>query len=168
MRLCRACSTLRRWDGRHKAAGVGLKARASRCGGEGGNARLASYREQASSISSPADATPPVMVCADIAGDAAEHTEYPGSPKEAFPQMLSNEIDKGTECAIQLMRLGAEPNRTLHVGNGPDTDGYRRADFDGKTALEQARMSKRRELVELMEQHLRYTPEESAEVVTAP
>jgi hypothetical protein len=62
----------------------------------------------------------------------------------------------------------AELNRTIHVGNGPDTDGYRRADFDGKTALELARMSKRRERVELMEQHLRYTPEESAEVVTAP
>jgi hypothetical protein len=106
MRLCRARSTLRQWDGRHEAAGEGLEACASRCGGEGGNARLASYREQASSISSPADATPPVMVCADIAGDAAEHTEYPGSPKEAFPQVLSNEIDKGTECAMQLMRLG--------------------------------------------------------------
>jgi ATP/maltotriose-dependent transcriptional regulator MalT len=35
----------------------------------------------------------------------------------------------------------------------------------GKTPLELAKMTKRTELVELMEQHLRYTPEERAEVV---
>jgi MYND finger len=42
---------------------------------------------------------------------------------------------------------------------------YRFAGFDGKSALELARMTKRKELVELMEQHLRYTPEERAQVV---
>jgi hypothetical protein len=57
---------------------------------------------------------------------------------------------------MQLVRLGADPSRKLSLCNAPDskqTRGYRAAGFDGKTALELAK-----ELVELMEQHMRYNP----------
>jgi MYND finger len=116
----------------------------------------------------PPDATPLLVVCFDIAAHDADHIEYEGNPTEAFLQMQGNEVDKGTECAMQLVRLGADLTRTLNLHNSPnrrEASGYIAAGFDGKTPLQLAMMTKRPELVELMEQHLRYTPEERAEVV---
>jgi hypothetical protein len=69
---------------------------------------------------------------------------------------------------MQLVRLGADPTRVLDLNNAPGTPHskvYRSAGFNGKSALELARLTQRRELVKLMEQQLRYTPEERANVV---
>jgi MYND finger len=116
----------------------------------------------------PRDATPLLVVCLDVVGHDAEHTEYPGNPTEEFLRMLGNAVDRKTECAMQLVRLGAVLTRTLNLRtslNLEEASVFRAAGFDGKTLLELAKMTKRTELVELIEQHLRYTPEERAEVV---
>ena len=64
---------------------------------------------------------------------------------------------------MQLVRLGEDPTRTLNLDVAPDTEtsrAYHRKGLNGKTARGLALMSNRAELVELMEQHLRRTPEE--------
>ena len=70
----------------------------------------------------PSDATPLLVVCVDIAGHDAEHTEYDGNPTDEFLRMLGNEIDKGTACAMQLVRLGADLTRTLNLRNSPNRE----------------------------------------------
>ena len=77
-------------------------------------------------------------------------------------------INRSVECAMQLVRLGADPNRTLNLCNADETThsgACRLVGFDGQSALQLARMTKRRDLVELMERHLRNTPEERTQVV---
>jgi hypothetical protein len=69
---------------------------------------------------------------------------------------------------MQLVRLGANPTRTLSLSRARDSalkQIFRMAGMDGKSALELAKMTKRTELVELMDQHLRYSAEERARVV---
>jgi MYND finger len=88
--------------------------------------------------------------------------------RSTYPPWALEQIDRSAECAMQLVRLGADPTRKLHLGNAPATmhsQVYRIAGFDGKSALELARLTARKDLVELMEQHLRYSPKERAEAV---
>jgi MYND finger len=109
----------------------------------------------------PSDATELVVVSAAIAA----HDLDPSPHDDAATR---NVIGRSTECAMQLVRLGADPTRTLNLDMAPDTERsrrYRRKGFDGMMALELARMSQRVELVELMERHARYTPDERAHVV---
>jgi MYND finger len=118
-------------------------------------------------IVAPTDATALVVVCvrlatADLDGPAGVRA------RAILSREKLNELDRSTECAMQLVRLGADPTRTFNLRNAPDTPiskVYRSAGLDGKSAFELAQMSKRKELVELMEQHLRYTAEERAHAV---
>ena len=67
-----------------------------------------------------------------------------------------------------LVRLGADPLRRLHVGSAPETVAtmlLRHVGFDGKTALELAQLAQRPKLVELMERHVKYSPEQRANAV---
>jgi hypothetical protein len=80
----------------------------------------------------PTNATPLLVVCVDIAAHDAENTEYDGNPTEEFLRMLGNEVDKATECAMQLVRLGADLTRTLNLGKSPNREeasAYRAAGF---------------------------------------
>jgi hypothetical protein len=110
----------------------------------------------------PSDATGLLMVCVNLA--SAERNR----PLRAYTKTTREELDRSTECAMQLVRLGAELARKLNLGNAPRTlvsEAFRSSCFDGKTVLELAKMTSRVALVELMEQHLSYTPEERADVV---
>jgi hypothetical protein len=82
--------------------------------------------------------------------------------------MRDRQMNGTTQGAMQLVRLGANPTRRLNLSRARDSalkQIFRMAGMDGKSALELAKMTKRTELVELMEQHLRYSVEERARVV---
>jgi MYND finger len=120
-------------------------------------------------IVAPADATALVMACATIATAEADHPVLEMSRRScARIPGVKEQIDGTVECALQLVRLGADPLRRLNVGNASESPAsmlLRHVGFDGKTALELAQMAKRPELVELMERHVRYSPEERANLV---
>jgi MYND finger len=81
---------------------------------------------------------------------------------------FKDHLAQSTECAMQLVRLGADLTPKINLKNAlrsKTSDMFRHFGFDGKTALEIARTTSREELVELIERHLRYTPEERTEVV---
>jgi hypothetical protein len=113
-------------------------------------------------VVAPTDATGLVMACVNIAMndlDLPRRIDWPKSEQKT---------QQTAACAMQLVRLGADPTRSLHLCNAsetPTSKACRACGLDGKSALELAKLSKRKELVELMEEHLRYTPQERAEVV---
>jgi MYND finger len=112
----------------------------------------------------PTDATALVMACVMIALNDLDVPSY----VEDSPEAAEDETRRTLECAMQLVRLGADPTRRLrlcHAAETPHSRAYRVSGFDGKSAFELAKLSRRTELVELMEEHLRYTKQERAEVV---
>lgn len=120
-------------------------------------------------VVAPADASALVMACASVATAEADHPVLEMSRRacEGIPGARER-IDGTVECAMQLVRLGADPLRRLNVANVPDTSAsmvLRHVGFDGKTALELAKLARRPQLVELMERNVRYNPEERANVV---
>jgi hypothetical protein len=61
----------------------------------------------------PRDSTPLLVVCLDIAGHDAEHTEYPGNPTVEFLRMLGNELDKGADAPCSSFASGpTSPERS--------------------------------------------------------
>jgi ankyrin repeat protein len=70
-----------------------------------------------------------------------------------------------TECAMQLVRLGADPNRRLELYELFYSDRSFVPDLHGTTAFQIAAMTQRRPLVALMLEHMRLSPEARAEVV---
>jgi hypothetical protein len=118
-------------------------------------------------IVAPADATALVMACAILALEKRGRTHPWLSPQE------QEALDWLAECAMQLVHLGADPTKSLSWSNAPDTDTSRkyrafRLDgnrLDGQSALELAVLAGQWELVDLMERHLRCSPEERAHMV---
>jgi MYND finger len=112
----------------------------------------------------PASASVLLMACATLAiADS-------NNPAWAYAKMSAPRNPKTLrgieECAMQLVRLGADLTRTLKLGGSTAfSPCFRISDLDGKTAVQIASKSKRRELVALMLEHVRLTPEERAEIV---
>jgi hypothetical protein len=90
----------------------------------------------------PTDTTPLLAACYTIAyHDSGLFLE------DGFTDPVQQGVAvKSTECAMQLVHLGANLTKTLNLSQL-----FRAHPFDGKTALELSRMTKRTELVELME-----------------
>jgi hypothetical protein len=63
----------------------------------------------------PTDSTALLMICANIA--SAERASAEGS----CPRDVLDSIYESAECAMQLVRLGADPARRLNVSNSSDT-----------------------------------------------
>jgi MYND finger len=125
------------------------------------------YEDFQPEIVAPTDATALVMVCATLATVDRDEPLFPGDPVRPFPKSLEEDLARITECAMQLVRLGANLHATLNMSMAPETKftrAYRAVRYDGLSALELARLTRRPELVELMERHARYTPEERAQV----
>jgi hypothetical protein len=125
------------------------------------------YEDFQPEIVAPTDATALVMVCATLATVDRDEPLFAGDPVRPFPTSMEEDLSRITECAMQLVRLGANLHATLNMSMAPETKftrAYRAVRYDGLSALELARLTRRPELVELMERHARYTPEERAQV----
>jgi hypothetical protein len=119
-------------------------------------------------VMAPADATALVVACANLALAEFDHPALRRARRTMPHLRKKGQLDRSTGCAMQLVRLGADPSRTFNVNKAEDTrlkHLYLQVGFDGKSALELAQMTRRNELVELMERHLHYSQEERARVV---
>jgi MYND finger len=117
----------------------------------------------ATTLAVPHTASALVMVCMLIAIHDSTNPAWT-LVRMAGPQDPAK-FERLTECAMQLVRLGADPNRRLELFNMSISDRYFVPDLHGKTAFQVAAMTKRRPLVALMLEHMRLSPEERAEVV---
>jgi MYND finger len=115
------------------------------------------------SVVAPTDATALVVACATLA--LVAELGRSGSPP---PRAAQEQKEQMAECAMQLVRLGADMNRKINWNNAPETDtsrGYRGFGLDGTSAYEMARRAGHGALVELMEVHRRCSPDERARMV---
>jgi MYND finger len=116
------------------------------------------------SVVAPTDATALVVACTTLAL-AAELGSRGGTPP---PRAAQKQKEQMAECAMQLIRLGADTNRTINWNNAPETAtswGYREFGLDGTSAYEMARRAGHGALVELMEVHRQCSPDERARMV---
>jgi MYND finger len=108
------------------------------------------------------------VACANLALADNDHPALAHARLTLSFAWKDGQLDGSTKCAMQLVQLGANPTRKFNLDNARDSvlkQVLRLAGMDGKSALQLAQMTKRKELVELMEQHLRYSLEERADVV---
>jgi MYND finger len=115
-------------------------------------------------ITLPREASALVMSCVilAIADSTCDRWAYARIKVPREPDAL-NRI---AECAMQLVRLGADVQRTLNLSGDPPYEGlFLLPELDGKTAFQIAAMSKRRALVALMWEHMQLPPEDRAELV---
>jgi hypothetical protein len=102
----------------------------------------------------PSDASTLVMACVVLAIADSTAPNFVG-PKLIAPSYKEETLDRIEECAMQLVRLGADPTRKLHVLRDEACCViFRIPDIDGKSAFQIAAMSKRRALVALMWEHM--------------
>jgi MYND finger len=114
------------------------------------------------SVALPPRASALIMACVALAMAEATGPAWVDARRRT-PLKTPGQIDSIAECAMLMVRLGADPKRTLHLGRGPMSRTLR--DLEGKSAFQIAAMSKRRALVALMLEHMQLTPEQRAEVV---
>lgn len=74
-------------------------------------------------------------------------------------------LDRIVECAMQLVRLGADVNRKLNVRDPPYEGVFLIPDMDGKSTFQIAAMSKRRPLVALIWEHMQLSLDDRASIV---
>jgi MYND finger len=118
-----------------------------------------------SAVVLPSDASTLVMACVTLA-IADSTAPCFDELTQASPKYPEKTLDTIEECAMQLVRLGADPTRKLHVLRDEACCFlYRIPELDGKSAFQIAAMSKRRALVALMWEHMQMNLTERAAAV---
>jgi MYND finger len=115
------------------------------------------------SIIIPCEASALLMACVilAIADSTGDRWAYARRIVSRSPETL----DRIAECAMQLVRLGADVSRTLDLSDPPYEGVFRIREMDGKSAFQIAAMSKRRALVALMWEHMNLLLDDRAAIV---
>jgi MYND finger len=113
----------------------------------------------------PSEATVLLVICATLAIADSSNDPTCAYAKLFLPPKTTEELDRMGECAMQLVRLGADPTRKLHAIGSECSMGFQVRSLEGKSAFQIAAMTKRRPLVALMWEHMQLSQEGRAEIV---
>jgi hypothetical protein len=120
----------------------------------------------ATKVTVPPDASALLMACVVLA-IANSHGVTLAAAKRAAPAYPPDQLDRMAECAMQLVRLGADLTVRLNVRDPRCSPLYRRMILvlDGRSVCELAPSTMRHELFALIREHVALTPEQRAEIV---